>query len=303
MTYAFTIEPPDYYALDNEDELIAKCQEWGLISAKATKLKTFYYKGNGLNLPCTILGYVDHMTAVIELDNGDKHCIHPSYLKEMQASGYSTRGLSAAGAEAGTDQEAAEQNRDTAAADDSAASVNGKSASVRSGSAAGSSVKADSPAEPVDPEEDMDESDSFSGLKGDPDGLVEEYIGPLTGTGTDTASETKPKSKAAPKAKAVKIDLPDGKVKMSAVVKEFTTVPNHFSDNDDEVIIYESVTITEPDVIEVGEAWSSHSATMKKQELEVGDVLSFEAKIIKKKLTRNPVPYKINNPSKIQKED
>jgi hypothetical protein len=89
---------------------------------------------------------------------------------------------------------------------------------------------------------------------------------------------------------------------MSAVVKEFTTVPNHFSDNDDEVIIYEAVTITEPDVIDVGEAWSSHSATVKKQELEVGDVITFEAKIIKKKLTRNPVPYKINNPSKIQKE-
>ena len=68
---------------DNEDELIEKCQEWGLLSGKATKLKTFYYKGNGLNMPCTIIGYVDHMAAVIKLDNGQKHCIHPSYLKEM----------------------------------------------------------------------------------------------------------------------------------------------------------------------------------------------------------------------------
>lgn len=280
MTYAFTIEPPEYYALDNEPELIAKCQEWGLISAKATKLKTFYYKGNGLNLPCTILGFVDHMTAVIELDHGQKHCIHPSYLKEMQASGYSTRGLSGAGAE-GTGQGYTAQVPDSAE----------------------TSAQDDSPAELVNPENDMDGPDSFSGLKGDPDGLVEEYIGPQAGNNADATSETKPKTKAAPKTKAVKIDLPDGKVKMSAVVKEFTTVPNHFSDNDDEVIIYESVTITEPDVIEVGEAWSSHSATMKKQELEVGDVLTFEAKIIKKKLTRNPVPYKINNPSKIQKED
>lgn len=117
-----------------------------------------------------------------------------------------------------------------------------------------------------------------------------------------TTADAKPKAKTASKSKAIKIDLPDGKVKMSAVVKEFTTVPNHFSDNDDEVIIYEAVAITEPELIEIGEAWSSHSATMKKQELEVGDILSFEAKIIKKKLTRNPVPYKINNPSKIQKE-
>ncbi|MEI2282376.1 hypothetical protein [Paenibacillus polysaccharolyticus] len=281
MTYAFTIEPPEYYALDNEDELIAKCQEWGLISAKATKLKTFYYKGNGLNLPCNILGFVDHMTAVIELDNGQKHCIHPSYLKEMQASSYSTRGLSGAGAETGTEQGY------TAQAPDSAET----------------SAQDYSSAELVNPEDDMDGPDSFSELKGDPDGLVEEYIGPQAGNNADATSETKSKTKAAPKTKAVKIDLPEGKVKMSGVVKEFTTVPNHFSDNDDEVIIYESVTITEPDVIEVGEAWSSHSATMKKQELEVGDVLTFEAKIIKKKLTRNPVPYKINNPSKIQKED
>lgn len=159
MTYAFTIEPPEYYALDNEDELIAKCQEWGLISAKATKLKTFYYKGNGLNLPCNILGFVDHMTAVIELDNGQKHCIHPSYLKEMQASSYSTRGLSGAGAETGTEQGY------TAQAPDSAET----------------SAQDDSSAELVNPEDDMDGPDSFSELKGDPDGLVEEYIGPQAG--------------------------------------------------------------------------------------------------------------------------
>jgi hypothetical protein len=303
MTYAFTIEPPDYYALDNEDELIAKCQEWGLISAKATKLKTFYYKGNGLNLPCTILGFVDHMTAVIELDNGKKHCIHPSYLKEMQASGYSTRGLSGAGAEASTEQDASGQSTGTSAVDEPSASASSRSTDAQAPDLADPPVKDDSPAQLYDSEDDMDEPDPFSGLKGDPDGLVEEYTGPQTGASTETSSGAKPKTKAAPKAKAVKIDLPDGKVKMSAVVKEFTTVPNHFSDNDDEVIIYEALTITEPEVIEVGEAWSSHSATMKKHELEVGDVLTFEAKIIKKKLTRNPVPYKINNPSKIQKED
>ncbi|WP_434748457.1 hypothetical protein [Paenibacillus amylolyticus] len=302
MTYAFTIEPPDYYSLDNEDELIAKCQEWGLISAKATKLKTFYYKGNGLNLPCTILGFVDHMTAVIELDNGKKHCIHPSYLKEMQASGYSTRELSGAGAEPGTEQDAAGQNTEKVDGEP-VASTSSESMDAQASDLANTSVKDNFPAEQYDPEDDMDGPDSFSDLKGDPDGLVEEYIGPQSGASTDAISEAKPKTKAAPKAKAVKIDLPDGKVKMSAVVKEFTTVPNHFSDNDDEVIIYEALTITEPEVIEVGEAWSSHSATMKKHELEVGDVLTFEAKIIKKKLTRNPVPYKINNPSKIQKED
>lgn len=285
MTYAFMIEPQDFIALDNEDELIEKCQEWGLLSGKATKLKTFYYKGNGLNMPCTIIGYVDHMAAVIQLDNGQKHCIHPSYLKEMQASSYSARSISNAGSDRSTESTTSDTVVPVTPADvtptpDALANPDG--------------IPAD-----LDDSDDTDTDEFSSGLKGDPDGLVEEYVGPQSGA----ASDAKPKAKTASKAKSLKIDLPEGKVKMSAVVKEFTTVPNHFSDNDDEVIIYEAVTITEPDVIDVGEAWSSHSATVKKQELEVGDVITFEAKIIKKKLTRNPVPYKINNPSKIQKED
>jgi len=87
---------------------------------------------------------------------------------------------------------------------------------------------------------------------------------------------------------------------MTAIVKEFATVPNHFTEEDDEVIIYEAVAILEP-AIEVGDAWSSHSATLKKLELAVGDKLAFDGKIAAKKLLKHPVPYKINNPSKIQK--
>ncbi|NMI06774.1 hypothetical protein HF638_22570 [Paenibacillus sp. SZ31] len=292
MTYAFMIEPQDFIALDNEDELIEKCQEWGLLSGKATKLKTFYYKGNGLNMPCTIIGYVDHMAAVIQLDNGQKHCIHPSYLKEMQASSYNARSIGTAGSDRSTepstsDTVAPDTPADVTLTPDALANPDEIPADL-------DEIPAD-----LDDSDDTDTDEFSSGLKGDPDGLVEEYVGPQSGA----ASDAQPKAKTASKAKSLKIDLPEGKVKMSAVVKEFTTVPNHFSDNDDEVIIYEAVTITEPDVIDVGEAWSSHSATVKKQELEVGDVITFEAKIIKKKLTRNPVPYKINNPSKIQKED
>lgn len=104
------------------------------------------------------------------------------------------------------------------------------------------------------------------------------------------------------KEKKQKLQLPEEKVKLSAIVKEFTTVPNHFSDNDDEVVIYEAVTIIEPET-EIGEAWSSHSATLKKNELAIGDKITFEAKIVAKKLTKYPVPYKINNPAKIQKVD
>ncbi|MCG7379884.1 hypothetical protein MH215_23055 [Paenibacillus sp. ACRSA] len=291
MAYAFMIEPQQYTALESEDELIEKCQEWGLLSGKATKLKKFYYKGNGLNLPCTILGYVDHMAAVIQLDNDQKHCIHPSYLKEMQASSYSARGL--AGAGTGKVSESTPATISTATSEDE------PSAHDEPNVEASAPPTVTIPSEYPDHMDYIDDDDHrVSGLVGDPDGLVEEYVGPQN----SATAEAKPKAKTASKSKAIKIDLPDGKVKMSAVVKEFTTVPNHFSDNDDEVIIYEAVAITEPELIEIGEAWSSHSATMKKQELEVGDILSFEAKIIKKKLTRNPVPYKINNPSKIQKE-
>ncbi|MGR6541407.1 hypothetical protein [Paenibacillus tundrae] len=290
MAYAFMIEPQQYIALESEDELIEKCQEWGLLSGKATKLKTFYYKGNGLNLPCTILGYVDHMAAVIQLDNDQKHCIHPSYLKEMQASSYSARGLAGAGTVKVSDSTTATTATVTSKSEPSANDEQNQEASAP--------PTVTIPSEYPDMDYMDDEDHRVTGLVGDPDGLVEEYIGPQN----STTADAKPKAKTASKSKAIKIDLPDGKVKMSAVVKEFTTVPNHFSDNDDEVIIYEAVAITEPELIEIGEAWSSHSATMKKQELEVGDILSFEGKIIKKKLTRNPVPYKINNPSKIQKE-
>lgn len=102
MTYAFMIEPDFYTPLHTDEERIEKCQEWGLLSDKATKLKTFYYKGNGLNVPCTIVGFVDHMAAVIQLDNDQKHCIHPAYLKEMQASGFKGTLAAAPDKKAGT---------------------------------------------------------------------------------------------------------------------------------------------------------------------------------------------------------
>lgn len=87
---------------------------------------------------------------------------------------------------------------------------------------------------------------------------------------------------------------------ITARVKEFTTVPNHFSDNDDEVIIYEAVSVEGHDLA-IEEVWSSHSATLKKLELNTGDKVSFEAKIVAKKLSQHPVKYKVNNPSKMKK--
>lgn len=241
MSFAFVIKPVTYTAFEDEADQLETCKEWGLLSEKATKTKSFFYKGNNMNLTCNILGYVDNLTAVIELENKQLHCIHPSYLKEMQASTFSKK-TGAVGEQLVEGAEAEEQQEVSVAATITEAIAE--------------APKADKP---------------------------------------KAEAEEKPKTR-----KVQKLQLPEEKVKMSATVKEFTSVPNHFTEEDDEVIIYEAVFITEHE-IEVGSAWSSHSATIKKLELEVGDKLTFEAKIAAKKLTKHPVPYKINNPSKIQK--
>jgi hypothetical protein len=248
MVHAFIIEPLAYNAFENEANQLERCREWGLLTEKATKTKAFFYKGHGMNLACSIVGYVDKMTAVIEFDNEQRHCIHPSFLKEMQASGYSQRLLAAADETAESTESA-----ETAELESAETEIPQQVVPVVD------EVKAEEPKRNVE------------------------------------ASAGKAK-----KEKAQKIELPEDKVKMTATVQEFTTVPNNFSDNEDEVIIYEAVSIMEPG-IEIGAAWSSHSTTLKKLELAIGDTITFEAKIIKKKLTKHPVPYKINNPSKIQK--
>ncbi|MDF2717168.1 MAG: hypothetical protein K0R28_4093 [Paenibacillus sp.] len=269
MAYAFIIEPVTYNAFEDEAAQIEQCKEWGLLSDKATKTKAFFYKGNGVNLACAIVGFVDKMTAVIELDNNQKHCIHPSFLKEMQASNYGQR-LSAAVEEA-AEPEAAEN---AAPQED-----------VPPAEAVASVQQEVSPAREAAPEQE--ESPPVEAVPPAKEDKLES-----------------PKAEAAPKGRAKKqqLQLPEDKVKMTATVQEFTTVPNNFSDNDDEVIIYEAVSIAEPS-IEIGTAWSSHSATLKKLELQVGDTIAFEGKIVAKKLTKHPVPYKINNPAKIQKEN
>lgn len=242
MNHAFIINPEIHHTFENETEQMEKCKEWSLLTAKASKTKAFFYKGNGMNLACDIIGFVDDVTAVIEFENKQKHCIHPSYLKEMQASSYSQKYTHSE--EEGEVSKSVEQPE-------------------------------------VEKSSDFKEASKVEQAQ---------------------KVEVKPKEKVKKEKKPVtpKVQLPEEKVKMTAAVKEFITVPNHFSDDDDEVIIYDAVFIIDPET-EIELAWSSHSKTMKKMELEIGDTLSFEAKIVKKKLTKHPVPYKINNPSKLQK--
>ncbi|KRE38737.1 hypothetical protein [Paenibacillus sp. Soil522] len=251
MIHTFIIEPNTYTSFENEAEQIEKCKEWGLLSEKASKTKAFFYKGSGTNLACSIVGYVDRMTAVISFDNEQKHCIHPSYLKEMQASNYS--------------------QKSSAAAEESSILET-------------MSVEAEQPLTQV-----LEQKPAVESALPAEDNLPKE---------PEAEPPTKAKTK---KEKAPKLQLPEEKVKMIATVKDFTTVPNNFSDTEDEVVIYEAVAIADP-ATDIGAAWSSHSATLKKLELEIGDTIHFEGKVIAKKLTKHPIPYKINNPAKIQKE-
>ncbi|GAA0137182.1 hypothetical protein YSY43_40230 [Paenibacillus sp. YSY-4.3] len=261
MVHSFLIEPDTYTAFPDEAELIDKCKEWGLLSDKAAKIKIFYYKGHGLNEACSIVGYVDHITAVIQLANNQKHCIHPSYLKEMQAASY---GVKAGDAAEAPDEKANEP-------------ISSKTANAE----AVNEAKSDATTVPAEEKAKIPAGEANDKLP--------------------EAAEEAPKT-SSKKAKKTKLELPEGKVKMVATVKEFTTIPNHFSDNDDEVVIYEDVVVIEP-VIEIGDAWSSHSATMKKAGLDIGDTVTFEAKIVAKKLAKHPVRHKLNNVAKIEKQE
>ncbi|SDD56787.1 hypothetical protein SAMN02799630_03884 [Paenibacillus sp. UNCCL117] len=268
------IEPIQYQPFEDEASLIEQCKSWGLLSEKSTKLKLFLYKKNGTSHNCRIVGMVDPITAVIEFDDQRRHCIHPSYLKEMQASGFVQRLSSDAEGPAETAaQEPVEAAAEQAVPTEAAESENAAASPAPAAAAEPAPARG---AEPVMASATESEASEPSAIPAE-----------------------KPKGKAK-QAKAPKLQLPEEKVRMTATVKAFVTVPNHFSDTDDEVVVYEQVAIAEP-AVELGEAWSSHSATLKKLELEVGDQLTFEGKLVAKKLTKHPVPYKINNPAKIQK--
>lgn len=265
MTYSFVVEPVSVLDFDSEDELIDRCKEWNLLPATATRVKNYQYKRNGLTLPVEIVGYVDSQTVVIQFENKQQHCIHPAYLKEMQTAAFGQR---ASAAEAAKAEDSAEMPEETRPAEN----ILGEQASQAG-----------------------PEAEAASG----------EILSAPESTDSDSAKQETPvipQKKAAASKKKAAVQLPEDKLVITAMVKEFTTVPNHFSDNDDEIIIYEAVSVEGHDLA-IEEVWSSHSATLKKLELNPGDKVSFEAKIVAKKLTQHPVKYKVNNPSKMKKID
>lgn len=124
---------------------------------------------------------------------------------------------------------------------------------------------------------------------------------------------TKTKEPKPKKEKAAKLELPADKVHFTASVKQFALTYNPFNEENDEVVVLENVQIVQENPIDLGLAWCSHSKTLKKLELSLGDSLEFDGKVVAKKLTKGkdveeeflvdvPVQYKINNPSKIIKK-
>ncbi|RBP96311.1 hypothetical protein DFO70_101115 [Cytobacillus firmus] len=134
----------------------------------------------------------------------------------------------------------------------------------------------------------------------------------VTKNPAENSNKTKPSAKKAKKEKQPALELPAEKVHFTAKVKQFALSWNHFNEDNDEVIVLEDVVIQENEPIEVGLGWCSHSKTLKKFELQPGESLEFDGKIVKKKLPKGKdcdkefiveetVTYKINNPSKIKK--
>ncbi|MFB9274987.1 hypothetical protein [Cohnella cellulosilytica] len=106
------------------------------------------------------------------------------------------------------------------------------------------------------------------------------------------------KAQKKPKEKKEKLELPADKVKFTAKVKEFTTKPNPFSERDDEILLLEEVAIVGDNPLDIGDAWCGYSNTLKGFGLEVGNVISFEGKVVDKKFNKE-ILYKVNNPSKL----
>ncbi|MBS4189522.1 hypothetical protein KHA94_04750 [Bacillus sp. FJAT-49705] len=83
--------PPkgDYEIFVDESHYAEKLKEWGLSSKKQ-----FLYKEKNLQYLVTIRGYEVYgknevfNTIIIEFQDGNLSCIHPAYLKEMQASSF-----------------------------------------------------------------------------------------------------------------------------------------------------------------------------------------------------------------------
>ncbi|MED3575302.1 hypothetical protein [Cytobacillus praedii] len=87
--------PPqgEFEQFTDESHYAEKVREWGLSSTKEVK-KEFWYKERDHQRLVTIKGYETYgqggefNTIIVEFQDGNLSCIHPAYLKEMQASSF-----------------------------------------------------------------------------------------------------------------------------------------------------------------------------------------------------------------------
>lgn len=94
-TVAITHLPPkgNYETFTDEQHYADKVREWGLSTTKEVK-KQFLYKEKNLQYTVSVKGYEVYEknselnTIIIEFQDGSLSCIHPAYLKEMQASSF-----------------------------------------------------------------------------------------------------------------------------------------------------------------------------------------------------------------------
>ncbi|MGG1399076.1 hypothetical protein ABE288_14915 [Bacillus salipaludis] len=262
--------PPkgEFETFRDEEHFKEKLREWGLSASK----EEFWYKERNYQRLVSIKGYEiygranDLNTLVIEFQDGNLSCIHPAYLKEMQQASF------------------------------------GKESMFR--------VDEKEEEKTVSQDSETESSNLEEILATEPDENVESAAESTNAPDPKKAKEPKKPKKE----KAKKLDLPSEKVHFTATVKQFALTYNGFTEENDEVVILENVTIVQDSPLELEYAWCSHSKTLKKFELEAGDKLEFDGKAAAKKLPKGKeveeeflvdvaVLYKINNPSKIVKQE
>lgn len=247
----------------SEEDYAEKGREWGLFN-KNPKFD-FWYKGKNYKRKVTIKGYKTYGAldvVIIEFQDGNLSCIHPAYLKEMQGNNF--------GKEFSDTKEESEVIRDKSK------SNNKKGEIVYAKPSENKKVIAKAQAEDIKKE------------------FVEntDYV---------EAKKTKVEEKNKKQIKKEKLNLPTEKVLFIAEIKEFSTKYNAFTEEDDEVVILNNVEIIGENSMKIGECWAGHSKTLKKIELEIGDKIEFNGKVVEKKFNKEVI-YKINNPSKIKKQ-
>lgn len=275
--------PPkgDFETFRDDDHYKEKLKEWGLSAAK----KELWYKDKRLQRTVAIAGFETYgklgefNSVVIEFQDGQLSCIHPAYLKEMQSAGFGKE----------TSVLVEEKDNESTAVE---AVSNEAEEALGGGAAAGEVLEASEVTEAVE-------------------APVAKEAPQASEVAVDTPEPKKTKAAKPKKESTPKLELPADKVHFTATVKQFAMTYNHFTEENDEVVILEHVKVMEPE-LELGYAWCSHSKTLKKFELAAGEQLEFDGKVAAKKLAKGKdveeayifevtVPYKINNPSKITK--